>query len=100
MTEREPEPDPLEGFTEVACGALERVAIRTRESGLTLSAWRLAISTAQGEGAVFLVEIFGGGTLFRGDGICLGWPQQRLEAVYRRLLPDGGGPEPDVGQLG
>jgi hypothetical protein len=94
------EPDPLEGFTEVACAALERIAIRTRESGLTLSAWRLGVSTAQGEGVILLVETPGGGALFRGDGVCLGWPQQRLEAVYRRLLPDGGDPEPNVGQLG
>lgn len=100
MTEPEIEIDPLEGLTDVAAGALERVAIRTRESGLTLAAWRLAASSAQGEGTIFLVETPGGGALFRGDGVFLGWPQPRLEAAYRRLQPGGGEPEPDAGQLG
>ena len=49
---------------------------------------------------IFLVETPGGGSLFRGDGVCLGWPQGRLEAAYRRLLPGGSDPEPDPGQAG
>jgi hypothetical protein len=100
MTEPETEPDPLGGLTGVAAGALERVAIRMRESGLTLAAWRLDVSAAEGQGTIFLVETPGGGTLFRGDGVCLGWPQQRLEAAYQRLLPGGSDAEPDPGQFG
>jgi hypothetical protein len=100
MTQPETEPDPLEGLSDAAGATLDRVAMRTRESDLTLSAWRLGFVTAQGEGVIFLVETPGGGTLFRGDGVCLGWPQQRLEAAYRRLLPGGSDPEPDAGQLG
>ncbi len=95
MAEHETEVDPLEGLTDVAAGELERVAIRLRESDVTLSAWRLGLTSSEGSGAIYLVETLGGGTLFRGDGLCLGWPQQRLEAAYRRLLPGGGNPEPD-----
>jgi hypothetical protein len=100
MTEPETGPDRLAGSLDLAAGELERIAIRTRESGLTLSAWRLGVSSGKSEGAIFLVETPGGGTLFRGDGICLGWSQERLEETYRRLLPDGGDAEPSVGQLG
>lgn len=100
MAQTETEPDPLEGLTDAAGAGLTRVAIRTRESGSTLSAWRLSVSTMQGEGAIVLVETPGGGALFRGEGVCLGWPQRRLEAAYQRLSPAGGGPEPDAGQLG
>ena len=100
MAEPETEVDPLEGLTGVTGGALERIAIRMRESGVTLSAWRLGVSTAEGQGAIFLVETPGGGTLFRGDGVCLGWPQQRLESAYRLLLPGTVDAEPDAGQLG
>jgi hypothetical protein len=100
MTEPKIEASSLAGGIDLAAGELERVAIRTRESGLTLSAWRLAVSSASGVGGIYLVETPGGGTLFRGDGICLGWPQDRLEEVYQRLRPGGGDPEPSVGQLG
>ena len=100
MTQPVTEPDPLEGLSDATGATLDRVAIRTRESGLTFSAWRLGVSWAQGEGVIFLVETPGGGTLYRGDGVCLGWPQQRLEAAYRLLLPGGSDPEPDAGQAG
>jgi hypothetical protein len=78
---------------------LERIAIRTRESGVTLAAWRLGISPDRGAGAITLVEI-GSSSVYRGDGAFLGWSQARLEAEYRRLLPQGSGPEPDPGQFG
>jgi hypothetical protein len=100
MSKPETELEPFEGLTEVVGGELERVAIRLRESAMTLSAWRLGFVSAQGKGVIFLVETPGGGSLLRGDGICLGWPQQRLEAAYHRLLPGGGSSEPDAGQLG
>lgn len=101
MTEPElPEPDPLEGVTNPSCGSLERMAIRLRESEVTLSAWRLAVAADQGEGAILLVETPGGGSLYRGEGLFLGWSQQRLEAAYRRLVPGGGDPEPETVQGG
>jgi hypothetical protein len=100
VTTEPAEPDPLEGLTNPAGTALERVAIRTRESALTLSAWRLAVEADQGHGTIDLVETPGGGSLYRGDGLFLGWPQARLGAGYRLLVPGGGDPEPEALQLG
>jgi hypothetical protein len=101
MTEPEAaEPDPLRGVTNPSCSGLERMAIRLRESTHTLSAWRLGVTCDEGRGAIALVETPGGGTLYRGEGLFLGWPQERLEAAYRRLLPGGGEPEPDFVQGG
>ena len=96
MTEREAaEPDPLVGVTDPSCSALERSAIRVRESEVTLSAWRLGVSCDEGPGAIVLVETPGGGSLYRGEGVFLGWPQERLEAAYRRLLPASNDPQMD-----
>lgn len=92
--------DPLDGLTNPSCAALERMAIRSRESTLTLSAWRLEVSAEQGQGVIVLVETPGGGSLYRGEGLFLGWSQERLEAAYRRLLPGGGDAEPDTIQGG
>jgi hypothetical protein len=101
MTESErPRPDPLRGVTNPSCADLERMAIRLRESAVTLSAWRLAITCDEGTGAIVLVETPGGGSLFRGEGLFLGWAQERLEAAYKRLLPGGGDSGPDVVQGG
>ena len=94
---------PFEGLTGATRLGLARAAIRTRESGTTLSAWRLAARAVEGEGAIVQVEIPGRGTCstcYRGEGIFLGWPQPRLAAAYRRLLPAASDPEPDPGQLG
>ena len=79
---------------------LDRVPVRTRESAVTRSAWRLAFSGEQGEGSIVLLEVPGGPALYRGEGICLGWSQERLADAYRELRPAGGGREPDPGQLG
>lgn len=101
MTEAESaEADPLRGVTNPSCADLERMGIRLRESAVTLAAWRLAITCDEGTGAIVLVETHGGGSLYRGEGLFLGWPQERLEVAYRRLLPGGGDPEPDVVQGG
>ena len=37
---------------------------------------------------------------YRGEGVFLGWPQERLEAAYRALLPPSEGPGDDHLQLG
>jgi len=92
--------DPLAGVTNPSCADLERMGIRLRENAVTLSAWRLGITCDEGTGAIVLVETPGGGSFYRGEGLFLGWPQERLEAAYRRLLPGGGDPEPDVVQGG
>jgi len=98
--EQAKEPSPLDGLTNPRAIALERFPICTRESSATLSAWRLAISTDDGDGAIYLVEISPDRSLFRGEGIFLGWPQQRLEPVYRELLPTDEEPPLEPPQLG
>jgi len=78
---------------------LGRVEIRTRESGVARSAWRLSVSSDREEGAITLLEI-GSSAVYRGDGAFLGWSQARLEEEYRRHLPESPGPDPDPGQFG
>ena len=79
---------------------LARSAIRTRERGVTLSAWRMVVHTAQGDGSITLVDGADGATFRRGEGLFLGWDQPRLAAAYAQLLPQGGRREPDPGQFG
>ncbi len=99
-TDSQKEESPLEGLSNAHAVSLERFPIRTRESSTTLSAWRLAIATDDGEGAIFLVEISPDRAIYRGDGVLLGWQQQRLEAVYHALKPDSEEPLSQAQQLG
>jgi hypothetical protein len=48
-----------------------------------------------------LIELSPTVSLYRGDGVFLGWPSDRLQAAYRTLLPrtDDTG-ESDFPQLG
>ena len=64
--------------------SLERVSVRTRESGVTHSGWRMEILSDDGKGAITLIEA-GGRPLFRGEGIFLGTSQEDLAAVYNTL---------------
>lgn len=92
-------PKRIAGLTEPRTPPLERVAIRLRENSVTLSAWRLAASAAEGEGTLVRVET-SGGTLFRGEGWFLGWTQEAMSAAWAELLPPA---EPDtlhIPQLG
>jgi hypothetical protein len=66
---------------------LERFAIRTREASVTLSAWRLEILAEEGQGTIALVEGASGSPFYRGDGVLLGWPQDRLAGAYEALVP-------------
>ena len=95
-----PEPTPIAGLANPRASALERVPIRARESGVTLSAWRLAVSSDGGDGAITLVEIPGGDPVYRGDGIFLGWSQDRLSAAYQAVAPRDEAALPDTLQLG
>jgi hypothetical protein len=79
---------------------LERVDVRTRSSQVTQSAWRLEVSSPSGGGAIFLVEVSPRENHFRGDGLFLGWPQERLAAAYEALRPKSDEPNPEVPQLG
>jgi len=80
--------------------SLDRVPIRTRESAFTSSAWRLRLRSAAGEGTIARIDGPSGPTLFRGDGVFLGWPQSDLAAEYERSRPPPEARESDCGQLG
>jgi hypothetical protein len=82
-----PEGPLVPGLTDPRALSLERTPIRTRESSVTRSAWRLTVASVEGGGSIALVEA-GEETRYRGDGVFLGWPQERLEAAYRALLPE------------
>jgi len=91
---------PVPGLTDVVAEPLERHPIRTREGTTTLSAWRLAATSAQGSGAIVHVEITPGESIYRGEGVFLGWNQERLAAAYRALLPEPAAADLETPQLG
>ncbi len=72
----------------------ERIPIRTRESAVTLSAWRVQFE----RGAVVLVEI-NGRPIYRGEGALLGLSQERLGEIWQSSLPQVA-PEPENPPLG
>jgi hypothetical protein len=88
------------GLTIPNARSLERFPIRTRESGVTRSGWRLSVTSGEGDGAIVLVEVSSNEPLYRGEGVFLGWAQERLRCAYDALLPraDDGGFE--IAQLG
>jgi len=93
-------PEPVAGLTNPRALSLERFPIRTRASSSTQSGWRLQVESDQGGGAIVLVESSPAETFYRGEGVFLGWPQDRLAAAYDALLPK---PEHDgfeISQLG
>ena len=79
--------EPVPGLTNARALALERMPIRTRESGVTLSGWRLSAGSDQGEGAIVLVEDGSGGAWYRGEGVFLGWTAENLRTAYEALRP-------------
>ena len=89
----------VEGLTSPRGLRLERVAIRGRQSSVTLSGWRLTVASEQGEGTITLVE-FASELFHRGDGIFLGWPQDRLANAYAALSPKDESVLPEMQQLG
>ena len=92
MTEAESSPvaEPshsVPGLTNARALALDRVAIRTRESGATLSGWRLSIASEQGEGTIVRVDAAAGDEWYRGEGVFLGWTPENLRTAYEALRP-------------
>ena len=79
--------DPLGGLREPRYVSLERSPIRTRENLVTRSAWRLSAVCTEGEGTISLIELSPTVSLYRGEGVFLGWTSDRLQAAYRTLLP-------------
>ena len=71
-----------------------------RENNLTRSAWRMETSGAQQAGAILLVEL-PSGPVYRGEGSCLGWPQEKLASLWQALSGDPSGEPPfELPQLG
>ncbi len=75
------------GLTNPKTLGLERFLIRLREGATTQSAWRLSVTCDEGQGAIIAVEIPPEVVFYRGDGIFLGWTQDRMAAAYQALLP-------------
>ncbi len=90
----------LAGLTGARALALERYAIRTREAGVTGAAWRLEVGCAEGPGAIVCVDAASGPPHYRGEGVFLGWPRERLEAAYFALRPVDSSPPLEFNQLG
>ncbi len=87
-------------LTNAILRSLERAPIRMRESGVTHAGWRMEISSDQGSGSIMLVELPDGRSVYRGEGMFLGWPREQLEATYdaMREVPDE--PRFELNQLG
>ena len=88
------------GLTNPRSLGLERFLIRLRDGSTTQSAWRLAVESGEGRGSIIYVEISPGETFFRGDGVFLGWPQDRMASAYHALLPKPDGSFFETQQLG
>ena len=88
------------GLTRPRGLGLVRVPIRSREIAVTLSAWRLFLLADEGEGMITRIEKTDAPPLYRGDGVCLGWAQERLATAYVALLPPDDAPSPEFMQLG
>jgi hypothetical protein len=92
-------PSRIAGLSEPEVKPLERVAIRLRESSVTLSAWRMAATAPEGAGTLVRVET-PGGSLYRGEGWFLGWSQEAMSTAWAELLPPTDSERLDLPQLG
>jgi hypothetical protein len=84
----------IEGLGEVNAVEPTRVPLRMRDASVTMSGWRISVEAPRGTGTIVLAE-HGAQRFYRGEGIFLGWPQERLEAAYRALLPSAPSPSGD-----
>ena len=64
--------------TNAVVHSMERVPIRTRESNVTRSAWRMEVQCDEGAGTITFVD----DNVYRGEGLFLGWPQEELAAAW------------------
>ena len=80
--------------------ALARAPIRLREAATTLGAWKLTLAADEGDGAITLVDPTGQASLYRGEGVCLGWSQERLAGTYAGLRPREDEAQLELPQLG
>ncbi len=77
----------LVGLSAVIPELPERVSIRTRANDLPLPAWSVQVASEQGWGTLLHLRIPRQGIYYRGDGVFLGWSQERLAAAYQTLNP-------------
>ena len=93
--------DPLEGLL-ASSHRVERIAARARDVAHTFSAWALSVDTPQGPGRIVRIELTPESTLWRGDGVFLGWTSERLRAAWDALRAAEPEPEaaPEMPQLG
>jgi hypothetical protein len=83
--------------TNAVVRSMERVQIRTRESNVTRSAWRMEVQCDEGLGTITLVD----DAFYRGEGLFLGWPQEELAGAYAGAQThDDGEPPFELMQLG
>jgi hypothetical protein len=94
------EPENLDGMDGVVAKPLERVNVRSRLSQVTRAAWKLEASSSTGDGTIVLVEVSAQEIHYRGEGIFLGWPRERLARAYQALLPKPAEADPVSPQLG
>jgi hypothetical protein len=94
-------PPPLAGL-DVTGTSLARVAARARDVAHTFSAWALSVETTHGPGRIVRIELTPDATLWRGDGVFLGWTSGRLSAAWDALRAAEPEPEasPEFQQLG
>ena len=97
---REAPPAAAIGLTDPRALSLSRFAIRTREDGVTRSGWRLEVACSEGLGAIVSIDAGSDTTHYRGEGVFLGWPRERLEAAYQALRPVDSEPPFELSQLG
>jgi hypothetical protein len=70
-----------------ALRAMDRVPVRSADSFVTLSGWRMDISSDRGAGAITSFER-PQGTCYVGDGVLAAWPAEDLARAYTQLTPD------------
>lgn len=83
-------------LTNATVRSLERAPIRTRESNVTRSAWRMEVQCDEGAGTITFID----DALYRGDGIFLGVSQEDLAATWASLQTKDEGPTFELMQLG
>ena len=78
-------PRDVAGLTAVIIDSFRRAPLRTRASNITRAGWRLELSCSEGRGAVVVAEASAAEVWHRGEGLLLGWPQEKLEELYKAL---------------
>lgn len=100
IDEANPAGRDVAGLTNAVVRSFERTSIRMRGSGATQSAWRMEIASDAGKGAIVLIDLPSGQSVYRGDGTFLGWSQQQLAAAYQGLRTEPDEPPFEIHQLG